>query len=52
VRCLCSSEEVCGRRAERLGNGVRMAQELIVQFDRLAAKLGLAPVRGSGKARV
>jgi hypothetical protein len=45
IGCLCSAEGRCGRRAERLGNGVPMAQELIVQLDRLAAKLGLAPVR-------
>jgi L-2-hydroxycarboxylate dehydrogenase (NAD+) len=39
-------EERRRRRADRLGNGVPMAGELIVQLDRLAAELGLAPVRG------
>jgi L-2-hydroxycarboxylate dehydrogenase (NAD+) len=39
-------EERRRRRADRLANGVPMAGELIVQLDRLAAELGLAPVRG------
>jgi LDH2 family malate/lactate/ureidoglycolate dehydrogenase len=39
-------EERRRRRADRVANGVPMASELIVQLDRLAAELGLAPVRG------
>jgi L-2-hydroxycarboxylate dehydrogenase (NAD+) len=39
-------EERRRRRADRLSNGVPMAGELIVQLDRLALELGLAPVRG------
>jgi L-2-hydroxycarboxylate dehydrogenase (NAD+) len=38
-------EERRRRRADRLANGVPMSAELIVQLDRLAAELGLAPVR-------
>jgi L-2-hydroxycarboxylate dehydrogenase (NAD+) len=33
------------RRAVRVANGVPMLGELIVQLDRLAAELGLKPVR-------
>ena len=33
------------RRAERLRDGVPMPQELIVQLDRLAAELGVTPIR-------
>jgi L-2-hydroxycarboxylate dehydrogenase (NAD+) len=39
-------EERRRRRADRAANGVPMAPELLVQLDRLAAELGLAPVRG------
>ncbi len=38
-------EERRRRRADRLAHGVPMAPELIVQLDRLAAELGLVPVR-------
>jgi L-2-hydroxycarboxylate dehydrogenase (NAD+) len=38
-------EERRRRRADRVGNGVPMLAELIVQLDRLAAELGVAPVR-------
>jgi L-2-hydroxycarboxylate dehydrogenase (NAD+) len=39
-------EERRRRRADRVANGVPMAGELLVQLDRLATELGLAPVRG------
>jgi L-2-hydroxycarboxylate dehydrogenase (NAD+) len=39
-------EERRRRRADRVANGVPMAGELIVQLDRLAVELGLAPLRG------
>jgi LDH2 family malate/lactate/ureidoglycolate dehydrogenase len=38
-------EERRRRHADRLANGVPMSQELIAQLDRLAAEMGLAPVR-------
>jgi LDH2 family malate/lactate/ureidoglycolate dehydrogenase len=38
-------EERRRRRADRVANGVPMAAELIVQLDRLATELGLAPLR-------
>jgi LDH2 family malate/lactate/ureidoglycolate dehydrogenase len=38
-------EERGRRRADRLANGVPVLGELIVQLDRLAAELGLTPVR-------
>jgi LDH2 family malate/lactate/ureidoglycolate dehydrogenase len=38
-------EERRRRRSDRLASGVPMAQELIVQLDRLAGDLGVAPVR-------
>jgi LDH2 family malate/lactate/ureidoglycolate dehydrogenase len=38
-------EERRRRRADRVANGVPMARELLVQLDRLAAELGLTPVR-------
>ena len=39
-------EERRRRRADRQQNGVPMAQELIVQLDRLATEQGVVPVRG------
>jgi L-2-hydroxycarboxylate dehydrogenase (NAD+) len=39
-------EERRRRRADRAANGVPMAGELVVQLDRLAAEMGLAPLRG------
>jgi L-2-hydroxycarboxylate dehydrogenase (NAD+) len=39
-------EERRRRRADRVANGVPMAGELIMQLDRLAAELGLAPLQG------
>jgi len=38
-------EERRRRRTDRVTKGVPMAQELVVQLDRLAVELGLAPVR-------
>jgi L-2-hydroxycarboxylate dehydrogenase (NAD+) len=38
-------EERRRRRADRVENGVPMAAELVVQLDRLAAELGLVPLR-------
>jgi L-2-hydroxycarboxylate dehydrogenase (NAD+) len=38
-------EERRRRRADRLANGVPMAQELIVQLDRLAGEMGVTPLR-------
>jgi LDH2 family malate/lactate/ureidoglycolate dehydrogenase len=38
-------EERRRRRADRLEHGVPLPQELVVQLDRLAAELGLVPVR-------
>ena len=38
-------EERRRRRADRVANGVPVLAELIVQLDRLAGELGLAPVR-------
>jgi LDH2 family malate/lactate/ureidoglycolate dehydrogenase len=38
-------EERRRRRADRVANGVPMSRELLVQLDRLAAELGLTPVR-------
>jgi LDH2 family malate/lactate/ureidoglycolate dehydrogenase len=38
-------EERRHRRADRVGNGVPMAGELVVQLDRLAAELELVPLR-------
>jgi L-2-hydroxycarboxylate dehydrogenase (NAD+) len=39
-------EERRRRRADREANGAAMASELIVQLDRLAAEMGLVPLRG------
>ena len=33
------------RRADRAANGVPLAPELLLQLDRLAVELGLAPLR-------